>query len=39
VTIAVVDLPYTVVRRHVRQGTGVAAHRDLLARTVRAVLT
>ncbi len=38
VAIAVVDVPYAIVRRHLRQGTDPAAHRDLVARTVRALL-
>lgn len=37
-TIAVVDVPYAVVRRHVQRGTSPEAHRRLVAETVRALL-
>jgi AcrR family transcriptional regulator len=38
VAIAVVDVPYATVRRHLRHGTDPGAHRDLVARAVRALL-
>jgi hypothetical protein len=37
--IAVVDVPYAIVRRHLRQGTSPATRRELVAGTVRALLT
>lgn len=37
-TIAMVDVPYAIVRRHLRQGTSAAPHRHLVADTVRALL-
>ncbi len=38
VTIAVVDVPYAIVRRHLQQGTSAETHRHLIARTVRALV-
>lgn len=38
VSIAVIDLPYTIVRRHLRAGRSPGRHRDLVGRTVRALL-
>lgn len=38
VTIAVVDVPYAVVRRHLRRGTSPGEHRPLVAQAVRALL-
>lgn len=37
-TIAMVDVPYAIVRRHLRNGTPAATHRHLVADTVRALL-
>jgi len=37
-TIAMVDVPYAIVRRHLRHGTSAAPHRHLVAGTVRALL-
>lgn len=37
-TIAMVDVPYAIVRRHLQYGTSVAPHRHLVADTVRALL-
>ena len=37
-TIAVVDVPYAIVRRHLGRGTSPEIHRDLVASTVRAML-
>lgn len=39
VTIAVVDVPYAIVRRHLRRGSSPGPHRHLVATTVRALLT
>lgn len=36
--IAVIDVPYAIVRRHLHQGTSPEAHRHLVARTVRVLL-
>jgi AcrR family transcriptional regulator len=36
--IAVVDLPYAIVRRHLGRGTSPQIHRDLIASTVRTLL-
>ncbi|TQM84448.1 TetR family transcriptional regulator [Saccharothrix saharensis] len=38
VSIAVVDVPYAVVRRHLHRGTSPEPHRDLIAATVRALV-
>jgi AcrR family transcriptional regulator len=38
VSIAVVDVPYAIVRRHLRRGTSPEPHRDLIAATVRALV-
>jgi AcrR family transcriptional regulator len=38
VTIAVIDVPYTIVRRHLLRGSSPGRHRALVARTVRTVL-
>lgn len=38
VSIAVVDVPYAIVRRHLRRGTSPEPHRDLVATTVRALV-
>ncbi|WP_017538225.1 TetR/AcrR family transcriptional regulator [Nocardiopsis halophila] len=38
VTIAVVDVPYAVVRRHLRRGTSPGEHRALVAQAARALL-
>jgi AcrR family transcriptional regulator len=37
-TIAVIDVPYAIVSRHLRHGTSAKTHRDLVAGTVRALL-
>jgi hypothetical protein len=37
-TIAVVDVPYAIVRRHLQRGTSPEAHRHIIASTVRALL-
>jgi hypothetical protein len=36
--IAVVDVPYAIVRRHLGRGTSPEIHRDLVSSTVRAML-
>lgn len=38
-TIAVVDVPYAIARRHLLRGSSPDAHRDLVATAVRALLT